>query len=449
MGAQLRYLSYRVGSSFWFLPLLMLFAAGALASATLLMDSSSFVGFLGYATGLFHFEEEGARLILSTIAGSMITVTSLVYSLMLVALTLASGQLGPRLMTMFMRDRVNQLVLGTFLATFVYSLTVLMMIGSEAEEKAAFVPTFSVWCAFLLALTCFFLLVYFIHHVSEGIQADSIIVAVGAELDAEIDRVFPRSPSGETMRNAQEARPEPEEADCGEIVADKGGYIQTIDFKGLAARCEALGVHLRLGVKPGDFVIEGQKVGLVWPEDRIDDAFRQNVCVALVAGPKRTPAQDLEFRVHALVEIALRALSPGINDTRTAIACVDRLTASLARMMANPAYAPDSSRRHGNAHLSVRLLEFDDVFAIAFNEIRRNAAKHASVIFRQIDSLGNLAACAPTMHHRAVIRRQGEILQRLCDAAIREPSDREAAEKRLAHLWEMLDESTIPQAVSA
>jgi len=442
MGARFRYLVYLVRSSFWFLPGTLLLGAVGLSFLTVAADESVLGTWLRGTDWLFHFEERGARTILSTIAGSMITVTSLVYSLMLVAMTLASGQLGPRLLTMFMRDRLNQMVLGLFLATFVFSLMVLTTIGPAEDGGAVFIPSISVLAALLLSLSCCFLLVFFIHHVADGIQADAIIADVGIGLDAEIDSLFP--PDSREARDDRDAdrggdAAAPPEGDEGrEIAVRQSGYLQTVDYPALAELCEDHDAWLALEAKPGDFLVAGHRIGLVRPSGRRDEAFDDAVRGALVTGPKRTPAQDLGFRVHALVEVALRALSPGINDTRTAIACVDRLTASLARMMDHRAFRLIPEETGGNARLTASHLEFEDICDIAFDEIRQSARSHPVVIFRQIDSLVVLAAQAGAEGHRAVILKHGKIMERLCKAVLDEPVDRETARKKLKRLWQAL-----------
>ncbi len=336
---------------------------------------------------------------------------------------------------MFMRDRINQSVLGLFLATFVYALVIMTTVGPVNEGGDVFVPRISVLVAFLLSFACFFLLVFFIHHVAEGIQADAIIADVGRGLDMEVDSLFPPEGAEEKDPDSRPARAAPaDESQRRDICIDKSGYLQTVDFTGLAELCAECDVHLDLEVKPGDFLVDGHRIGTVWPRDRVDEDFDGKVLYALVTGPKRTPAQDLGFRVHALVEVALRALSAGINDTRTATACIDRLTASLARMMDHRAFKVDEATPGGDGRLSVKRLQFEDVFDMAFNEIRQSAQPHPAVIFRQIDGLAILAARASTETHRRVIRKHGEIFERLCDAVLTEPFDRETGHRKLEGL---------------
>ena len=180
----------RLRSSFWFLPAIMACGAVLLAHGTVALDETGAVrGGVEVPSWVYSGGAQGASTLLGAIAGSMITIAGVVFSMTLVALSIASSQLGPRLLQGFMRDATNQVVLGTFVSTFLYCLLVLRTIRREIE--VAFVPHMSVTLGVLLAVASVAVLIYFIHHVSVSIQADEVIARVCRELFDGIDRLFP------------------------------------------------------------------------------------------------------------------------------------------------------------------------------------------------------------------------------------------------------------------
>lgn len=222
----------RLRSSFWFVPGILTGAAVALASVTVALDESVTVGeWMAGQSWAYTGGAEGASLVLSTVAGSMITIAGVVFSMTLVALSLASSQLGPRLLRNFMRDTRNQVVLGTFIATFVYCLLVLRTI--RRAEEAFFVPHLSVTIGVLLALVSLGVLIYFIHHVSVSIQADEVVARVNHELIHGINRLFPESMGRGNTRTAAEVAgarlPEAFDREARPVGAAEDGYLQSVD----------------------------------------------------------------------------------------------------------------------------------------------------------------------------------------------------------------------------
>ena len=259
---------------------------------------------------------EGARAILETIAGSMITVAGVVFSITIVALQLASSQFGPRLLYNFRRDTINQVVPGTFIATFVYCLLVLPTI--QGKDGSSLVPHLSVAFGIALALVSLGVLIHFIHHIAGSIQAENVVAAVGRELEGAINGLFPEK--GPRCPEEPE-RSWPEQTamplfNCGAspVKATASDYVQTIDTDRLISLATKYDLVLRLLYRPGQFVVQGSALALVQPEECMDDKLAERINAAYTVGVQRTLVQDVEFPVNQLVEIALRALSPGVND---------------------------------------------------------------------------------------------------------------------------------------
>ena len=314
----------RLRSSFWFVPAAMACLAVALAVSAVELDKAVAGDFLQRLSWSYSGGAEGASLLLGTVAGSMIAIAGTVFSMTLVALSFASSQLGPRLLRNFMRDTVNQVVLGTFVATFVYCLLVLRTI--RRADEGAFVPHVSVSIGMLLAIVSVGVLIYFIHHISVSIQADQVVAQVGKELDDGIDSLFPSdlgNTVSEALRGSSKASlPAAFAREACPVGALEDGYLQLIDADALMALASQEDLLLRLERRPGHYLAKGQTMVMVWPGDRVTEALVDEMNAAFVLGDQRTAAQDVEFSFQQLVEIAVRALSPGINDPFTAIACV-------------------------------------------------------------------------------------------------------------------------------
>jgi uncharacterized membrane protein len=324
----------RLRSSYWFVPTIMALAAVGLAMGMLAVD-----GWLGSKTArklgyVYSGGADGARGLLSTIAGSVITVGGVVFSITVAALTLASSQFGPRLLRSFMRDLGNQLVLGTFIATFLYCLLVLRTVRGENGDggDAGFVPHVSVTLAVMLAAASLAVLIYFIHHIARSMQAPYVITAVADELLGGINDIFPE----EIGRDAGAPVPDPD----GPLVEPPGpaqtiasvcdGYVQSVDNDALMKLACEHDLVVRLLRRPGDYAFTGAPLARVWPSRRLDDDVCQRLVDAFTFGADRTATQDLRFPMEQLVEVAVRAMSPGINDPFTAVNCVDRLGSALA-----------------------------------------------------------------------------------------------------------------------
>ncbi|MGQ9572227.1 MAG: DUF2254 domain-containing protein [Dehalococcoidia bacterium] len=353
---------------------------------------------------------DGARILLSTIAGSMITVAGVVFSVTILTLSFASSQFGPRLLRNFMRDQGNQIVLGTFLATFIYSILVLRTVRGGADD---FVPYISVTFAIVLALASLGVLIYFIHHVSASIQADNIIAAVGRDLREAIDRLFPAglgygSPGPESGK--EQDLPESFEQEAQPIAAEASGYLQAVDNDGLIVLATERDLLLRLERRPGDFVGQEAVLASVWPAGRIDEEVVHGIRQAFILGTRRTPVQDVEFAIDQLVEIAVRALSPGVNDPFTAMTCVDHLGAALTRMVERPIPSACRYDEGGKLRVIADVSTFAGIVDAAFNQIRQYARCSASVTIRLLETIAEVATHASTNAQREVVLRHASMI---------------------------------------
>lgn len=375
---------------------------------------------------------EGASLLLGTVAGSMIAIAGTVFSMTLVAMSLASSQLGPRLLRNFMRDTANQVVLGTFVATFVYCLLVLRTI--RRADEVAFVPHLSVSIGVMLAMLSIGVLIYFIHHVSVSIQADVVVARVGHELEDGIGRLFPGQlgkPGSETSNAPREASlPAAFEREALPVGVLEDGYLQLIDADALMELASQEDLLLRLERRPGHYLVHGQAMVMVWPGERVTEALVDRLNDAFVFGNQRTATQDVEFSFLQLVEIAVRALSPGINDPFTAVACVDRLGSALCCLARRDMPSPFRFDRDGRLRLVAPGSTFAGIVDMAFNQIRQSARSNPAVAIRMLDAITQIAGHVQHPPDAACLQRHADMIVRGAREAVPEAEDVLAVEAR-------------------
>ncbi|ANU08748.1 DUF2254 domain-containing protein [Paraurantiacibacter namhicola] len=332
MIASLRNFWFKARASYWFWPALFSLLALGLALTTVWLDRTGQAAFLNDVEWLQPARPDGASNMLTVIAGSMIGVASTVFSITIAAVAYASGNYGPRLLTNFMENRGNQLSLGVFIATFVFAITVLRSVRAEDEAGfletqsnalPGFVPQLSLLTAYVLMGISIMVLVYFLNHVPSSIRINSVLEGIGRRLIADIKVLFDRPARGEVMMEVPEGRA---------VTATETGYIQGIDYERLHRIAEKAGGHIKLAVRTGDFVHPRMPLVQWSDDDGLDDLHDTEVRKCMTLGGMRTPAQDLHFLIDELVEIGLRALSPGINDPFTAITVLHWLGAATAEL---------------------------------------------------------------------------------------------------------------------
>jgi uncharacterized membrane protein len=355
-----------------------------------------------------------------------------VFSLTLVALSLASSQYGSRLLRNFMRDTMTQLVLGTFVATFLYCLLVLRTI--RRTDEGGFVPHLSVTLGVLFAIASLWVLIYFIHHVAVSIQADEIVARVSEDLNAGIDRLFPEHGEAANAEPPESAGvPEDFSRRAVPIGASGDGYLQIVDMVALMGTARDADVILHLERRPGQYVVRGYPLARAWPPDRVNPRLREAVNAAFVLGNQRTSVQDVEFAFQELVEIAVRALSPGINDPFTAVVCVDRIGTALCRLVRRDIPSPYRTDRDHRLRIIAPPATFAGIVDGAFNSIRQASAASLTVAVRLLEVIEIIATGgALSDDQKAVLARHADMIARGARAGNIEQHDRLDMEARYA-----------------
>lgn len=416
-------------SNFWFVPALLLTTAWILSLVTLRLDSA----FKDQAVALFGYNRgpDGARLLLSTVAGSVIGVAGVSFSITITALSLASSQLGPRLLRTFMRDRGNQLVLGTLLATFLYCLLILRTINGTGNE--AFVPHISVVISLVFALISLVMFIYFINHVSSSMQADRIAATADRELEKVINRVFLE----QAIRDVPEISLESPYKDIttlqknssASIKAAKSGYLQSIDTDTLVSVATRHNVLLSLEHRTGDFVVQGSVLALFSSKKHSEEKLSKEVNHAYLFGFQRTPTHDVEFALNQLVEIAVRALSPGINDPFTAITCINWLGRALCQITERTFPSPYHYDKGHTLRVISQPETFERIADTVFNQIREAAQTNTAVTFHLLKTIANVLAVAKNHKERVVLLRHGERIVQGSQEGLSLEVDRQAVQR--------------------
>ena len=417
----------RLRTSFWFVPVIMAISAVALSFVSVALDRTLVQGWEGAPDWLYAGGAEGASSVLETIAGSMITVAGVVFSLTLVALSLASTQFGPRLLRNFMRDTMNQVVLGTFIATFLFCLLVLRTI--RFEEEGAFVPHLSVTLGVLFAVASLGVLIYFIHHVAVSVQVDEVVTRVSVDLMRGVESLFPEQIGAgkDDVRRSDSALPDDFAARARAVAAPQDGYLQLIDADALMALAQEVDVVVRIERRPGEYVVAGTALVSVWPGHKVDQELTQRIATVFVIDQDRTTVQDIEFAVEQLVEMAVRALSPGVNDPFTAISCVDRLGAALCRLAQREMPSPHRYDDQGRLRVVAPAESFSGITAVAFDAIREYARTSTVVTRRLLQTLAVIGEFVRRADDRQALLRQAECIFR-GSCALADEIDRRAVE---------------------
>ncbi len=431
----------RVRYSYWFVPALLAFLAAGLAFLTLQLDRQLDPATL-IATGIIFNGGPGeASTLLSAIIGSMVTVSGTTFSIVIVALVLASSQYGPRLLRNFMRDFGNQMVLGIFIATFIYCLLVLRDVRSDTASP--FVPHLSVTVGVALALVSVGVLIFFIHHAARSIQAPYVIRTISQDLNQSIERLYPQKlgqdPPMHKVDRVNEDIPVDFEAQAAPVYSPGSGYIQIIDTRALLNLAIKEDFLVRLMFRPGAYVMKGQEVAMVWPPQKLDHKLREKFSRCFVLGNFRTQEQDIEFDLNQLVEMAIRALSPAINDPFTAMMCSDRLGEGLSRLAARD-FASDF-RYDNSGHLRVitESANFSHLVKASFNQLRQYGKESVSVTVRLLEVVLLVLRHTRNEEQREVLQREAEMIYRGSCAAITEPNDLAAIRARYDRVLKALD----------
>ena len=344
---------------------------------------------------------------LSAVATSMMTVAGVVFSITIVALSLTSTQYSPRVLRNFMRDRPTQVVLGVFVGIFAYCMVVLRTI--RGSDYGDFVPSLAVLGGLAYAFFGIAMLIFFIHHVAQSIQASSILARIAKDTQAAIEDMFPDQ-IGRSPHDA-DADPGAIPDSWTRIEAVRGGYITAVDSEGVLKYAVENDRVIRLSAATGDFVVVGACLLEVSGAGAVSDDEARKMRGWLQIGRQRTVEQDAAFGLQQMVEVAVKALSPGINDPTTACMCIDQLSALLARLALRHMPKP-----HRMADNRLRVIapapDFAAMLALTINPIVQHSRGDVQVLERLLDALATVASATRDTERRRHVARACQVVYR-------------------------------------
>jgi len=424
MRAQLIKAIQDLRASYWFIPACLTLGAILLSILTYWIDTKYATRWLQDYTFLTRTRADGARAVLSVIAGSIMGVAGVTFSITMVAVSFASSNFGPRLIGNFMRDRGNQTTLGLFIGTFVYCLLVLRSVRIDSPEDTstsyeAFVPHISILVALVLALVCVAMLIFFIHHIPETINVGNIASNLGKRLRRDIVSILKQETSNASVSHNQsspttKSSNATDEIEQLTILATQSGYVQTVSIERLDELTRDCDRTVDVLVPPGEFVCEGEALLSVFSAKQIDDTYRDQFKSAVAIGDQRTIHQNALFVVEQLAEIIARALSPGVNDPFTAIACLNWIKVGLIAFIDHD----HEERSRGTEFVRIKVLTFDALCATIFDQIRQYVSEDRNVSLHTAQMLKTLRNRAQLPSHISVINAQSQKLDDAMRAAL-------------------------------
>lgn len=431
--ARLRFVWTRTRDSLWFLPGVLTLAGAALAIGVTQAEERGVFDTELLRSWVFGGAVDGARGVLGAIAGGLITVTGVVFSVTIVALQLASSQFTPRVLRNFTADRGNQLVLGVFIGTFTYTLLVLRTIRSADDGEEPFVPRVGVTLAVVLVLVAIGFLIFYINHSARSIQVAAILERVARRTIGDVHRLFP-----EQVGHADDSEPpdpRPVDQSSATVTADAAGYLQAVDGRNLFDLGKGRRLVIAMEPHVGDFVLPGQPLATVSPSEEVDEEVCGAVRKAFLLGPERSPEQDVEFGIVEVSDIGIKALSPGINDPTTAHRCIDRLSEILLELGTRVPPSPWRTEE-GQVHYLARHPTFERAVGLAFDQIRFFGASNPGIAGKLLEALSRLASLVPP-GRRPVLLAQARAVLDAARTRIESTVDREALEALAERLFDV------------
>ena len=385
MLVRLRALFESFRDSLFFLPALFVIAAVVLAQGMLNLDQRLS---LESVPTYLRFTVDSARELLSTVAGATITVTGIVFALTALSVQLASSQFSPRVVRGFLRDRFAQAATGFMAATFTYSLVVLRAVRTPDGDEASVVPNLSAGLALVLAVGVVIVILAYVDHTAQSLQATQLIGNITKGTVALVAKRFPEVGEGEDQPPAPQGPATP----GTRVDTPRTGWLQQVSEDDLL---DALppGATVRVEVRVGTFVHTGRRLCTLWADNQADgDDPHKEIVKAFAVGSVRTMQQDVAFGIRQLVDIALRALSTGVNDATTAYECIVHLGAVLYEILRRDLPPAVRHGQDGRCVLRPGELTHDDYVGRAFDQIRTNAVSMPDLSVALLRTLGSVAA---------------------------------------------------------
>jgi uncharacterized membrane protein len=363
---------------------------------------------------------------LFAMATAVLTTAGVVFTLLTLPLSTVAAQYGSRLLRIFLGDRTTQFVLGMFVATFAYCI--FSALGIPAAEIQPEGPQITTTIGMYLLIAAFASLILLVQHISTMLQAPNIAAAAGVELLEVIRETNqPETRGGEYQRQTGRSPPDSmTEAEAHPVRATEVGYIQYVDPEYILPLSEKKDIIIHIVPKPGAFVRSGMVIALVWPADRVDNDLDNEIRNTFHLGNQRTPTQDVEYAVNQLTEMAVRAMSPAINDPFTAMTCLDYIGAGLALFVRQGAISPNIYDSHGQLRLVFDPVTFDELLSAAFDMLRHASSDNANVLLHMLETINVISQETKSPDAREKLLRHVTLIQGESQAGSLVEADRQS-----------------------
>jgi uncharacterized membrane protein len=376
----------------WRIPLQLSLGAVALFGITLIPDILDKYGLIHIPSWLTMGGIDDARAILSATMGAVATVLALIFSVSLLVLSMVATLFGPRLLYRFLQDWVTQVTVGLFMGTFVYICLVFLV--THQDPNSSFIPQISLITSWVLVVVSFAFLVYYSHRIATSIQNPDMIGAIADDLYVAAGSAHLSGPDEGTGPAPDDAAILRQAATGAVVSCAKSGYLQHVDHEALVAAARSLDALVVLKFRTGQFVFRGEPLAAVVPPDKAR-SLETAIDRAVRIGRHRTLTQDSEFGIAQVVEIAIRALSPAVNDTYTGVACVDWLADALLTLAERPPLEGNWYDTAGTLRVWMPPVRLERLVKLAFDQIRQASTTTPAVLIRQLDAIRRLAPRLP------------------------------------------------------
>jgi uncharacterized membrane protein len=383
-----RLTSSRHNVNLWIVPLKMSLAAVALFAITITLDMLAAYHVIHIPDWFTMGGIDDARAILSAMLGCVSTVLALIFSVALLVLSMVANLFGPRLLYRFVQDWVTQACIGLFMGAFIYVFLVFLVTHQDAHTS--FIPQVSLITSWFLVLSAFGFLVFYSHRVAVLIQNPDAIGRIVDDLRRAVELAAPYGKSELQVQHLDASETHLTMSDKAPMLSPASGYLQEIHHQTLVNTAAKAGAMISVPFRPGQFVLEGETLAFISPASKLA-SLTPLISRSITMGRHRVLSQDLEFGVAQIVEIAIRALSPAINDTFTGIASVDLLGEALTILAEAPQRSGHWFDTNGKLRLQVRPLLLPRLVKQAFDQIRQAAADNPAVLIRLLSTLERLA----------------------------------------------------------
>ncbi len=429
----------------WRIPLELSLAALGLFGLTLIPDILDKYGIIHLPSWLTMGGIDDARAILSATMGAVATVLALIFSVALLVLSMVATLFGPRLLYRFLQDWVTQVTIGMFMGTFVYLCLVFLV--THQDPTSSFIPQVSLLTSWVLVVASFGFLVVYSHRIAVSIQNPDLVGRIA-------DDIYPSS-AGAHLRGAGEGTGElpddklvaVEAAAGASLPCARSGYLQHVDHTLLVAAARREGARVILHFRPGQFVLRGEPIASVSPKER-GAGLESVIQRAVKIGRHRTMSQDSEFGLAQIVEIAIRALSPAVNDTFTGVACVDWLADALLALAEEPPLEGNWYDTAGELRVWMPAVRLDRLIRLAFDQIRQASATAPAVLIRQLEVIRRLGARLPAPLHQTLSSQADAIRETAAGLVALDRLDLDAAWSRAHAATGALQAGTLKNATT-